>query len=215
MRLLRTQLKQYAEEQPKASSVVKTTALAASVDDSSSKFVSSFKPGGGQGALTASAAIVTTDTSACAPRLSHPPAGAGSADTGGDSDVEWVDGYESLQSKSLVGGSSSSSSSLRREQYQHQHQQEDQLQWQLPENSADLSPEVLAALPAHIRKSLVEEARRRQRMESRAHYLPVAGNPALYSQTQLSNFLNSRYVQYVHTVAFTFYATFFMFILFQ
>lgn len=103
-----------------------------------------------------------------------------------DDDVEWVDGYEGLSAKNLEttsGGQGGGGGG-----------EEAEMEWQLPEDSDDLSPEALAALPAHIRKSLIEEARRRQRMESRAHYLPVAGNPALYSQTQLSNFLSSRYL---------------------
>lgn len=99
-----------------------------------------------------------------------------------DDDVEWVDGYEGLNAKDLDATSGGQTGGG----------EEPEMEWQLPEDSDDLSPEALAALPAHIRKSLIEEARRRQRMESRAHYLPVAGNPALYSQTQLSNFLSSR-----------------------
>ena len=125
-------------------------------------------------------------------------------------DVVWEDGYENLHAKNMSdsdseeysndlqhqhhrrarrGGRNSSSSSS---SYRNNQQQDSELQWQLPENSEELSAEVLSSLPAHIRKSLIEEARRRQRTESRANYLPVAGNPALYSQTQLSNFLNSR-----------------------
>ncbi len=94
-----------------------------------------------------------------------------------------MDGYENLKEKSLEAASHTSSG---------QRGEDPEMEWALPEDCNDLSPEALTALPAHIRKSLIEEARRRQRMESRAHYLPVAGNPSLYSQTQLSNFLNSR-----------------------
>lgn len=100
-----------------------------------------------------------------------------------DDEVQWVDGYEGLNAKDLNGSGGQTGGGG----------EEQEMEWQLPEDSDDLSPDALAALPAHIRKSLIEEARRRQRMESRAHYLPVAGNPALYSQTQLSNFLNSRW----------------------
>jgi hypothetical protein len=100
-------------------------------------------------------------------------------------DVEWQDGYENLKGKQLTAadGDGAQGSS-------------EEAEWLLPDNADDLSADVLSSLPAHIRKSLVEDARRRQRNASRAHYLPVAGNPALYSQTQLSNFLSSRYVAY-------------------
>lgn len=52
--------------------------------------------------------------------------------------------------------------------------------------------QVIASLPDHVKKQVIEAAKRRQRMRSRAQYMPVAGNPAMYSQTQLSNFLRSR-----------------------
>lgn len=94
-------------------------------------------------------------------------------------DVTWEDGYEKLVAKELDGPTSSTSDV-------------EEGEWQLPEDADDLSPEVLSGLPPHIRKSLIEDARRRQRNTSRATYLPVAGNPALYSQTQLANFLTSR-----------------------
>lgn len=105
---------------------------------------------------------------------------AGEKDGTGE-DVQWVDGYESLHAKDLDASEARA-----------RGEEDAEMEWELPEDYDDLSPDALAAMPAHIRKSLIEEARRRQRMESRAHYLPVAGNPALYSQTQLSNFLNSR-----------------------
>ncbi|CAM9916859.1 unnamed protein product, partial [Sphacelaria rigidula] len=50
-------------------------------------------------------------------------------------------------------------------------------------------PQVIASLPGHVKKQVIEAAQRRQRLRSRAQYMPVAGNPAMYSQTQLSNFL--------------------------
>jgi hypothetical protein len=100
-------------------------------------------------------------------------------------DVEWQDGYENLKGKELTGSDGGGGEA-----------RDEEAEWQLPDNADDLSAEVLSSLPAHIRKSLVEDARRRQRTASRAHYLPVAGNPALYSQTQLSNFLSSRYATY-------------------
>ncbi|CAN0408161.1 unnamed protein product, partial [Scytosiphon promiscuus] len=52
--------------------------------------------------------------------------------------------------------------------------------------------QVIASLPDHVKKQVIEAAKRRQRMRSRAQYMPVAGNPAMYSQTQLSNFLRSK-----------------------
>lgn len=54
------------------------------------------------------------------------------------------------------------------------------------------SAQVIASLPDHVKKQVIEAAKRRQRMRSRAQYMPVAGNPAMYSQTQLSNFLRSK-----------------------
>lgn len=55
-----------------------------------------------------------------------------------------------------------------------------------------LALQVIASLPDHVKKQVIEAAKRRQRMRSRAQYMPVAGNPAMYSQTQLSNFLRSK-----------------------
>ncbi|CAM9837269.1 unnamed protein product [Scytosiphon promiscuus] len=63
---------------------------------------------------------------------------------------------------------------------------------ELPERNEDIDPEVIASLPDHVKKQVIEAAKRRQRMRSRAQYMPVAGNPAMYSQTQLSNFLRSK-----------------------
>lgn len=71
------------------------------------------------------------------------------------------------------------------------------ISWELPEDSAGLDVDVLSSLPPHIRKSIIEDARRRERAKSRSNYLPAANNPAMYSQTQLSNFLRHRYV-HVH-----------------
>eukprot|EP00903_Cladosiphon_okamuranus_P014772 g13687.t1 len=63
---------------------------------------------------------------------------------------------------------------------------------ELPERNEDIDPEVIASLPDHVKKQVIEAAKRRQRMRSRAQYMPVAGNPAMYSQTQLSNFLRAK-----------------------
>ena len=70
--------------------------------------------------------------------------------------------------------------------------EEDAINWYIPENSDDLDFDALSSLPSHLRKDLIEEARKKERMKSRASYLPVAGDPTLYSQAQLANFLNTR-----------------------
>lgn len=49
----------------------------------------------------------------------------------------------------------------------------------------------ISSLPSHARKDAVEEAKRQQRMRSRREFMPVAGKPDEYSQTQLRNFLRS------------------------
>eukprot|EP01035_Chromulina_nebulosa_P017794 gene17794-23402_t len=66
---------------------------------------------------------------------------------------------------------------------------DDEFDWDLPDE--DLNPEALAALPFQIKKSVIEEVRRKERQKKRASYLPVLGNPVLYSQTQLANFIRS------------------------
>lgn len=66
------------------------------------------------------------------------------------------------------------------------------LKWSLPDNFDEINTGVLSSLPSHLRKSLVEDARKKQRINSRSTYLPVAGNPEMYSQTQLANFLKTR-----------------------
>ena len=68
--------------------------------------------------------------------------------------------------------------------------------WDLPENHNDLNIEVLSSLPAEIRKRIIEDARRKERVKSRATFIPVADNPSLYSQTQLANFLSTRYAYF-------------------
>jgi hypothetical protein len=80
----------------------------------------------------------------------------------------------------------------RRQGAESDEEAEHQFGWSMPADHNDLSAEALEAMPTHIRKSLIEEARRRERTRSRASYLPVAANPDLYSQTQLANFLNTR-----------------------
>lgn len=163
---MRARLKEFALKQSKGAS----SALCEGAEtDTSGTFVASFKRSAGQ--------VSKEETSASsARRLDN--------DVVETDDVEWMDGYENLKGKDL----DTEGNEARGEDGDG----EDEMQWQLPEDCAELSAEALAALPPHLRKSLIEEARRRHRMQSRAHYLPVAGNPALYSQTQLSNFLNSR-----------------------
>lgn len=62
----------------------------------------------------------------------------------------------------------------------------------LPMSADDIDVAVLASLPTQMRKDLIEAARRRERARRRSHYLPVAANPDLYSQTQIANFLRTR-----------------------
>lgn len=96
-----------------------------------------------------------------------------------ESPTDWLDGYENLVGKDT-------------DNLHMENANSDEEEWQLPENTEEINADVLSSLPSHIRKSLIEDARRKLRNSSRANYLPVAGNPELYSQTQLANFLNSR-----------------------
>ncbi len=66
---------------------------------------------------------------------------------------------------------------------------DDDVAYALPDNMDDLSPETLANLPLYMRKNVIIDARRRERMRSRAQFIPVADDPLLYSQTQVANFL--------------------------
>lgn len=96
-----------------------------------------------------------------------------------DENIEWEGGYETLHAKDLNEENRGSDS-------------EDEMEYNLPESYQDLSIEVLASLPVHMRKQIVEELRRKERIKSRTNYIPVADNPLLYSQTQLANFLKTR-----------------------
>ena len=49
----------------------------------------------------------------------------------------------------------------------------------------------LSSMSAHARKDAIEEAKRRQRLQSRREFMPVAGQPEDYSQVQVRNFLRS------------------------
>ncbi len=59
----------------------------------------------------------------------------------------------------------------------------------IPENYDELNTQVLSSLPTYMRKRIIEDARRKERMKSRSRYITVAEDPSLYSQTQLANFL--------------------------
>ena len=102
-----------------------------------------------------------------------------------DDDVMWVDGYENLRSKKA---------DPEEEEDDDDQGSEGGGQWILPDDSSDIDVEVLASLPTELRKNMILAARRKERKRSQSTYLPVKTNPALYSQTQLANFLNSRYV---------------------
>jgi len=74
----------------------------------------------------------------------------------------------------------------------------DDVEWEEEDEAGDILLEdenvdvgVLASLPPELQKDVVESAKRRQRMLSRQAFMPVAGNPALYSQAQIANFLKS------------------------
>lgn len=95
------------------------------------------------------------------------------------SDVEWEDGYEDVRVKTIDGNSSDSGA--------------ESMVWDVPLDSDEIDLTVLASLPAHMRKDLIEETRKRERLRQRSDYIPVASDPHLYSQTQISNFLRTRW----------------------
>lgn len=94
-------------------------------------------------------------------------------------DVEWEDGYFGIKSGKPIDDDSDNNDA-------------ESLVWDLPEDADDISIDVLSHLPCDVRKSIVEDARRQLRHKKRSFYMPVAKNPALYSQTQLANFLKTR-----------------------
>lgn len=96
-----------------------------------------------------------------------------------DDEIKWEGGFETMKMKKKHLESESESD-------------EEEPEWFVPDKYEDLNMDVLTSLPAHIRKSIVEDARRKERTKSRSNYIPVADNPLLYSQTQLANFLNTR-----------------------
>ena len=95
-------------------------------------------------------------------------------------DIMWLnDNLEPLQR----------AKSLEEEEEELNDGNDDDTAYALPDNMDDLSPETLANLPLYMRKNVIIDARRRERMRSRAQFIPVADDPLLYSQTQVANFL--------------------------
>ncbi len=105
------------------------------------------------------------------------------------SDVEWTEGYERLKSKRLDGVGEDDLSESNRN---NSDSEAEEPEYHLPDDFEDLNLDVLSSLPSTMKKQIIEELRRKERMKSRSNYLPVADNPILYSQTQLANFLNTR-----------------------
>ena len=56
-----------------------------------------------------------------------------------------------------------------------------------------MNVDTLSTLSVIKRRKLIEIVRHQNRAKNRQNFLPVADDPALYSQTQMSNFLRSRY----------------------
>ena len=94
------------------------------------------------------------------------------------SDVDWEDGYDDVRVKANDENDSDSGT--------------ESMMWDVPLDSDDIDLTVLASLPPHMRKDLIEETRKRERLRQRSDYIPVASDPHLYSQTQISNFLRTR-----------------------
>jgi DNA excision repair protein ERCC-5 len=97
-----------------------------------------------------------------------------------DPTIEWTEGYENLKTKKHDNNN-----------HEDDDETNEEADYYLPENAKELNIEVLASLPTEMRKQIIEELRRKERMKSRSTYIPVADNPSLYSQTQLSNFLKT------------------------
>eukprot|EP01036_Dinobryon_divergens_P026185 gene26185-34803_t len=98
------------------------------------------------------------------------------------SDIEWEEETGPLPPAKVLDDDGST---------RHAKEDENDVSFFLPDNPDELNLDVMSARPVYMRKSLIEDARRKERMKSRAAYLPVAGDPALYSQTQLANFLST------------------------
>jgi DNA excision repair protein ERCC-5 len=100
-----------------------------------------------------------------------------------DPTIEWTEGYENLRTKKQDNNNNNN--------HDDDDETNEEADYYLPENAKELNIEVLASLPTEMRKQIIEELRRKERMKSRSTYIPVADNPSLYSQTQLSNFLKT------------------------
>ena len=55
----------------------------------------------------------------------------------------------------------------------------------------NIDVDYIASLPSKDRKDAIEEAKRRQRLQSRREFMPAAGSPDRFSSVQLQNFLKS------------------------
>jgi DNA excision repair protein ERCC-5 len=100
-------------------------------------------------------------------------------------DVEWVAGYEDLAPAKPDPGIDVQPSNGNDED-------EDAANWAMPANTHDIDVEVLASLPNTFRRSIIEEAARKDRSKRLSSLIPVANSPDLYSQTQLAHFLHRR-----------------------
>jgi DNA excision repair protein ERCC-5 len=100
-------------------------------------------------------------------------------------DVEWVAGYEGLAPAKPDPGIDIQPSNGNDED-------EDAANWAMPANTHDIDVEVLASLPNTFRRSIIEEAARKDRSKRLSSLIPVANSPDLYSQTQLAHFLHRR-----------------------
>jgi hypothetical protein len=81
---------------------------------------------------------------------SEPVAQSTTQSPSANSDDEWEDGYANHVEKRLRDGSLSSSDSDDADTGQA---------WGLPEDASDIDLHVLSALPQHIRKTVIEDAR--------------------------------------------------------
>jgi DNA excision repair protein ERCC-5 len=107
-----------------------------------------------------------------------------------DEKIEWLDGYSNLKQKKLDDDADDDFFFNNRNKNNNSN---NEFAYFIPENFAEeLNVDVLSSLPPHVRKNIIEEARKKERMRSRNNYLPLASDPFLYSQIQLTNFLNSR-----------------------
>jgi DNA excision repair protein ERCC-5 len=108
-------------------------------------------------------------------------------------DIEWEDGYEALNNKYTDNSKQKLGVGDGNNDDDDTYNSEDDINLDLPEDGADIDVKALAALPSYLRKDVIEAARRKERMKSRSTYIPIADDPAMYSQTQIANFLKTRY----------------------